>query len=1337
MRFEILINDEPFGQGLSPNSFLDTFQEESISLNYNIADVTDISKKNSSYSKTIQLPDTKNNRIVFTNIFNIENTSEATNDFDTNRKVKCWVLADTITIFKGNLQLTNIVYDYENNRHLYEVVIYSDNDSLFKVVGEKYLSNLDLSRYDHTYTKENIEKSWGLNGGSGEFTDGYFYPLIDYGFPLSYPQQNQTNYSVYFNKLYTAIYAKIIFDQIFSEAGFSYTSNFLNNYRFTDLIIPFSNKTFAPGLSITTGAGSEVFQVGKDTVTTAASAFGQQGVAVAYFYRTSLNCNVDNFDPNNVYATASGSTGSVYTNPSDVFRQQFKVYIKFESNSYYNDIFWNGLSDDIRIWVKRSTKADGTTNPSWSNTPTYNQLYDPSDPNYFRDVPINGGQGISARNVLEPDGKFTATRVGNLLWNAVCEITTDWLDTDPLQPGEQVRFFVTRFLTAPPTFPIIVFKVLGTTTVTGYVDKNTPVYGSSISINKTLPANVKQKDFLVSIFKMFNLYIEPSQELENHFIIEPRDEYYSTYLVAKDWSTKLDLTNSINSEILSNLQTRTNLFSYKADKDVYNTNYTTSTNEIFGQFKFEIDNDFISGDNKIEPVFSPTPIDELKPTGSGFYLPIIANLNNGNLVKPDGMNIRILFRRLITVSSNPFVVVNPVTNVQYSYIFYPYAGPDDDPLRPNYTLNFGSISPFISDYQQTLKNLFNTYYRNQISELNDKGSRLITANFNLDYNDINSFRFSDLIFTTIGGMSSWYRVVKIMDYDPIAKNSTKVQLIKAYNYKLPDPTGATPSVEFCSINPEITLTYDGTIELLSTIGAYASSQYNILTFYNTYENVGYSYGPVSESIGVADIEMWALSAGIPGFSFTFNLTDQVTTISWLVSVPCDTGPYQLIVGMSDTEDSLNNIQPIYGSVPVECFCENFNRVSPYLQEGLRTPIQTDNLYVGVLSTSTSNRSAFPNVAMVGTNNSLSSVGVMAIGDGNSSFGENSLLVGQSNQTTNRQSLVVGDTNTVNGQNSFVLGSSNAISPPQSFVMGVGNQLLTNKSGSTTYSVGGTTSIFGTFSEVGTQSIMVLGNNNLAFNTSGFVYGNSNAIDDSFTNPFIFGSGNVMGTSASGSITFSTVLDNVVLFGNNNSIVNTTTQSTSSLFIIGNSLTLTQSIASDTLYLQTENIILNENGGFNPPFIISDAVSTNGQNIIRTITGEYGPITAGNLNFDLTQFILNDFYFFTQSTISIEAYVKVFSEPNGAPTVRESAVEKVYGVFTYKNTYGQGFELCGTTDHNRKDNFSFSTGGMTIDLVVNNGISYSQALDGIALFLESGGDDYYTFYWDITFRYRYE
>jgi hypothetical protein len=1330
MRFEILISKE-LGTG-TPNIYLDTFQEQSISLNFNIADITDISKKNSSYSKTISLPDTERNRRAFDDIFNLEAYDPTWSNgrgFNPNKKVACIVLGDTLEIFRGNLQLTNIVYDFNGYRNSYEVVIYSDNDTLFKIVGEQYLSDLDLTRYNHSYRRESMEKSWGLNGGSGNYTDGFFYPLIDYGFPLFYPEAPQTNYPIYFNKLYPGIYAKIIFDQIFSEAGFSYTSQFLNDYRFTELIIPFSNKTFKPVPSITTGDNNLIFAAIKSATTSVSFTPFPQAQSTVRGYST-LAVDSEFFDPNNFYDT---STYSYINTTNETFKQNFTINFKIRVTSNFSYTPWSSQIDEIRICCKRSTKSNGTPNPAWSNTPTLEELFASGNANYFRDITFNGARfirvdnsvGASSINRIIKELPSVPGSVSN--WSIEGTVTTDWIFDDPIQPNEEVKFFIYRQYDIFQFPTILEFDILPDTKVWSTLDPTETTYGANISITDILPSKVKQKDFLISIFKMFNLYIEPSKDIINNFIIEPRDEYYQLYQTDKDWSDKLDLSKEINSEILSNLQKRTNLFTYKSDKDIYNENYTTNTNEIFGQFKFEIDNDFISGDNKIETIFSPTPIDRLPGPGD-FYLPIIANLNNGNYVKPDGMNIRILFKQLKTVSTNPFVVVDPVTEAQYSYSFYPYVGADNDPLYPTYTLNFGSISPFISGYKGTLRNLFNTYYRNQISELNDEGSRLITANFKLNSYDINQFKFSDLIYFTINGMSDWYRVNKIMDYDPLSEGTTKVQLIKAYNYTLQlNSIGLTPSTEFCEVKMETTLSYNALIDLMSTIGSYANSQFPILTFYNTYENVGYSYGPVSENIGITDIELWVQSSGPTGLSITYNSTEASETFAWKQNVPCDTGPYTFLIGMGDTMNSLNNIQPIFDTPFVDCSCQNLNRVSAYLENGLRNVISTDNIYVGVLNTSTSNKTSLPNVAMVGENNTISNIGIMTIGDGNSALGSNSLLVGKSNESTSQQSLIVGDTNTVNGKNSFAIGSNNLVSPPQSFVLGVGNQLQAIQQDTYTFSSPGTTSVFGTFSKTGTQSIIVVGSNNISLSTTGFVYGSNNLIGLSASNAIIFGENNNLGFNGSGPSGSS--FENIVLFGNNITIDPTfsSTQSFNSSFIIGNNITLTQSI-SDTTYLYTENIILSENGGFNPPFIISDAVSTTpqptGQSIIKTITGYYDQnLTAASLDFILDDYVNADILT-DQTPIIVEANVRLENSFGAFPPTYECGVVSLFGVFT-KN--GASFELVGSVDKIEKNNFSVAD--KTADL--------TDTLGNINLYIESSGGDFCNFYWDITFRYRYE
>ena len=66
---------------------LDVYEQEVISLNYSLADIQDISKRNTSFSKTISLPDSKGNREAF------EFISELNADslFNQNLKTSCWI----------------------------------------------------------------------------------------------------------------------------------------------------------------------------------------------------------------------------------------------------------------------------------------------------------------------------------------------------------------------------------------------------------------------------------------------------------------------------------------------------------------------------------------------------------------------------------------------------------------------------------------------------------------------------------------------------------------------------------------------------------------------------------------------------------------------------------------------------------------------------------------------------------------------------------------------------------------------------------------------------------------------------------------------------------------------------------------------------------------------------------------------------------------------------------------------------------------------------------------------------------------------------------------------
>ncbi len=76
---------------------------------------------------------------------------------------------------------------------------------------------------------------------------------------------------------------------------------------------------------------------------------------------------------------------------------------------------------------------------------------------------------------------------------------------------------------------------------------------------------------------MFNLQIEPDPIIQNNFIIEPYDVFYSGGTTL-NWTKKLDINSSIDENLVSDFQTKTINLSYKDDVDYFNTDYKSLTN---------------------------------------------------------------------------------------------------------------------------------------------------------------------------------------------------------------------------------------------------------------------------------------------------------------------------------------------------------------------------------------------------------------------------------------------------------------------------------------------------------------------------------------------------------------------------------------------------------------------------------------------------------------------------------------------------------------------------------------------------------------------------------------
>jgi hypothetical protein len=112
---------------------------------------------------------------------------------------------------------------------------------------------------------------------------------------------------------------------------------------------------------------------------------------------------------------------------------------------------------------------------------------------------------------------------------------------------------------------------------------------------------------------------------------------------------------------------------------------------------------------------------------------------------------------------------------------YPYAGHWDDPTNPTLDIQFGlplelyyQANTYLPQIIVTNAGLFNVYHRNYINEITDKDSKVMTAMFYLEPTDINTLDFRDQIVID----NAYWRLNKVMNYNPFKEGLTKVELIK-------------------------------------------------------------------------------------------------------------------------------------------------------------------------------------------------------------------------------------------------------------------------------------------------------------------------------------------------------------------------------------------------------------------------------------------------------------------------------------------------------------------------------------------------------------------------------
>ena len=708
---------------------LDVYEGLDFSFNYSIADVRDPNKRSTSFSKTIKCPATKNNDVLFgniwsTNISNLHN-SNSTNieaNFNPNKKANALVIQDGVTVMDGVVQLRAINID--NGKYEYEVVFIGKLKNIFSEIGDKQLNDfdasgtpyIDFSDLDHKFTFTNITNSWNN-------TTGYVYPLIDYGVSFLYTTGGRRIYDV--ENFRPCVYVKDIFDRIFDYAGYTYTSTFLNSVPFTKLVTPFHAEDF----TLTDDhieSRQCISEVDADDNIFAGGS--QLTIGSLQYYQRQLEF-VDLSDPTNQW------------NPTTSRFETAEIgYYKFTLNSFF-----------------RLNRVVGPPPPQPAGSTPYE----------FRLMKLSGGN----TTVLDQFSTSIDLTGGTtqINWSS---------DSILLEVGDEVYietlYDYQGWQLLEPSFDML---HLENSTFSVTVGDEEITEGLDVYMNNFAPS-VKMSDILLGVFKMFNLYVTIDEGNPNNLIIETRDEYYSGGKV-KDWTYKLARDKKVNIKPLGLLSAKEYEYTYKSDKDYYNSRYEDSRGNVYGTREVKVDNDFLNNDKKVSIAFSATPL--ANDDNTSRIIPKIYDEDIEDGGKPVDINFRVLYYAGNLTSDPSWVFRYDRKQSQATQFNYPYAGHLDNPITPTLDLNFGipkqlyyTSNGYTGTLQYTNANLFNLYHRAHINEITNKDAKVFSGEFYLTPFDIEQLDFRDQILID----NTYWRLNKISNYNPFKEGLTKVELFK-------------------------------------------------------------------------------------------------------------------------------------------------------------------------------------------------------------------------------------------------------------------------------------------------------------------------------------------------------------------------------------------------------------------------------------------------------------------------------------------------------------------------------------------------------------------------------
>lgn len=644
-------------------------QDFPLALTFSISDVRDIQARSGAYSKTFELPATKNNNKIFKAVY--YEGSFIPNNFISNKK-PCRILVDDNYSVTGQIQL--VAVGKSTSPSYYSCVFYGDNIDWSSSLDNKLLKDLstqggaigsgwdslngktgtginlaiNLTDISSTWEVVDAENTQPSGGSVATNTSPVVYPVVSYG------EMNQGGISNTIQALKTyyevhnsaaggywgwdnsgnpygtpqpvcdwrpCIFIYDIMKQIFFQEGYTIVSNFINTDMFKKLIMALPNFNYNNvDERVSDNSWEGTFNDGSACVAGDCGAIERFNVLsgpldnLEYAYlENGINWDsdsqlVENTDYTPAIYDDSPLTGGEFT------MQEYGLYdINITNLSIWleSTCYTGYTASDITISsisIKVQLKTVGQT--SWNETPDVPPIFlygDDSNQTRYTNCAVLGTPGFDKRH-----NQSSSYQIENRYLNK----------------GDKVRFiyvYKVKHHNADGSLIGLDSTLYGGSNASltlslGGSDRNAVVsfmhkgehaeYGQTYDLKNVIDSSSTQMGFLKGVSHAFNLQFL-TDTVARTVTIEPFNDFYKNPSEAIDWSGKVDFSQNQEDKWVPTELLREVIFKYKTDGDdkVVEHRGRTYWDSILDEFPYRefLSNEFAVGKAIFEnPFFAGT-----------------------------------------------------------------------------------------------------------------------------------------------------------------------------------------------------------------------------------------------------------------------------------------------------------------------------------------------------------------------------------------------------------------------------------------------------------------------------------------------------------------------------------------------------------------------------------------------------------------------------------------------------------------------------------------------------------------------------------------------------------